>query len=112
MAGHLVGLSLVAQEIDPCGASDGLALFGSQLHKCLAIGLIQRFKFLETLVAGQNEDLVGTGQNAVQLFLCLQLILGIVFQLLTFLTNLSADTLPGRAGSVSSAPLRSGTESV
>ena len=82
----------------------GLSLLGGDLNKRFAIRFIQRFKFLETLVAGQDEDLVGTGQNASQLFFGLQLILGIVFQLLTFLTNLSADTLPRGAGSVLSVP--------
>jgi hypothetical protein len=43
------------------------------------------FKFLETLVAGNDEEVVPVSQDRLQLVFGLQLILGIVFQLLTSL---------------------------
>ena len=46
------------------------------------------FKFLETLVAGNHEQLVRAGKGADKLIGGLQPILGIVFQLLTFLINI------------------------
>ena len=64
-----------------------LALLGGDVYKCIAIRLVGGFKFLETLVAGDDEQIVGTGDDRCQLVHCLQLILGIVFQLLTFLTE-------------------------
>ena len=83
----LGSLGLVAQEIHLCGAGDSLAVFSGNLHKCVAIRLVVGFKFLETLVASNDEQVVGAGEDTGQFFSCFQPILGIVFQLLTFLTE-------------------------
>ena len=65
---------------------DNAAAFGNA-PECVAIRLLKRFKFLETLVAGDDEDVVGLGDHRSQFVNGLQRILGIVFQLLTFLTE-------------------------
>ena len=83
----LLSLILVAQEIRLGNTGDGLIQALSQLQKCIAIRLLRGFKFLETLVAGNDEKVILAFQQVSQLAPGLQLILGIVFQLLTFLTN-------------------------
>ena len=81
-----LGLDPVAQKIDLEGARDGFALFLGKLYECLAVGLIDGCELLEALVAGNNEDLVRTGEHRGELFGILQPVLGIVLQFLTFLT--------------------------
>ena len=84
---NLEGLGLVAQEISLGSAGNGLVQTFSQFQKCFAIRLICGFKLFETLVAGDDEQVILAFQQICQLAPVLQLILGIVFQLLTFLTN-------------------------
>ncbi len=78
------GLRLVAQEIDLDTAGDGLALRSGELQKFAAIGLVCGFNFLEALVTSHNEQLVLVRQQSGQLIRSFQLVLGIIFQYLTF----------------------------
>ena len=83
----LVGLGLVAEEVSLSGAGNGLTQTLGDLDECLAIGFVDGFKFLETLVAGDDEEIVDTVQYGLEFVFCLQPILGIVFQFLTFPKN-------------------------
>ena len=82
--------AMAAQEVEGVyglgGAGNGFAQPLGKFHECLAIRCLSGFKFLETLVAGDDEEIVHAVQQVCQLVPCLQLILGIVFLLLTFLT--------------------------
>ena len=63
------------------------------------VRLIDGREFLEALVAGDDEKVVLTGQNLGKLFGSFQLVLGIVFQLITFLMFLpAAKPGTGKAG--------------
>ena len=84
---NLPGLRLVAQEISLGNAGNVLTQALGKLYEFLAIRFICGFKFLETLVAGNDEQIVHPGQKLGQLLRCLQPILSIVFQFLTFLTE-------------------------
>ena len=57
-----LSLGFVAQEINPCAACNSLPVFRSDLFKLTALRLFKRFKFLETLVAGNDEQIVFIGQ--------------------------------------------------
>ena len=93
---HLLeGLSLVAQEINAGRACHILAVFSGKSLECIAIRFLESFKSLETLVASHHEQVVRSGQDLRQLIGCLQRILGIVFQLLTFLTIFSTGRSEG-----------------
>src|SRR5699024_12548431 len=49
-------LGFIAQEINPCASRNGLAVFGSDLFQLPALRFVDGLKFLETLVAGNDEQ--------------------------------------------------------
>ena len=84
---QLGGSGFVAHKIHLGRAGDRFAHLSDRSGQLLAIRLMIGFKFFETLVAGQDEEIIHTAQSGSQLFSSLQPILCIVFQLLTFLTK-------------------------
>ena len=78
-------MHLVAQEINFCTARNGFALLSSDLQELIAIRLINSVKFLESLVAGNHKQVVFALQYGRELITAFQLVLRIIFQLLTFL---------------------------
>ena len=92
----LLGLEFVAQEIGLGGAGDGLTLRLGQGHESITVRLVGGFKLLETLVAGDDEEVVLAAQQLGQFVFSLQRILSIVFQLLTFLTKSFLEIIHGK----------------
>ena len=80
-------LGLIAQKINPGAAGDRLSMFGGELLERIAIGFIKRFKFLEALVASEHEQVIPALEYGRQLVSRFQLILGIIYQLLTLLSK-------------------------
>ena len=78
---------LVAQKVHFGSARDGLSLLRGKFHKHVAISFLCGFKGLKTLVASNHKEVVLPRKYGSQFVLCFQLILGIIFQLLTFLTK-------------------------
>ena len=55
-------LGFVAQKINSCTARNCLSVFSSELLKLTALWFVNRFKFLEAFVTGNNEQIVLIGQ--------------------------------------------------
>ena len=83
---------LIAQKIDLDDTCDVLALFRGQFDELVAIVLIDRLKFLETFVTGDNENVVLVGKQSSQLFVIFQYILGIVHPFSPFLYYYPGDS--------------------
>ena len=58
----LLCLGTVAQEIDSRGARNLFSLLGDKLLELTALWFVNGFKFLEALVAGNDEQIVFIGQ--------------------------------------------------
>ena len=89
----LLGLGLVTQKIGLGGTHHGLTQALSQLYELLQLRFLHGFIGFVALVAGHDEQIVLTFQQGSQLFVRLQRILGVIFQLLTFLTDYYEDSL-------------------
>ena len=83
-----LGLGLVAEEIELDAGRDGLPALRGDAQEFLTIRLIDRFKLLETLVAGDDKEVVLALELRRKLVDSLQLVLGVVLQFLTFLIEL------------------------
>ena len=83
-----LGLGLVAEEIELDAGRDGLPALRGDAQEFLTIRLIDRFKLLETLVAGDDKEVVLALELRRKLVDSLQLVLGVVLQFLTFLNEL------------------------
>ena len=75
------GLRLVAEKINLQSTGNLLTLLYGDLHELIAVRLVDGFKFLETLVAGYDENVVQVGQQRNKFVSPLQFVLGIVLQI-------------------------------